>query len=176
MIARTTRRVAAKFGSSLRRSSLKLLRQELERLLEKVQKRSERIADLEKELADAQKKIAEQEKQITEQEKQITDQEKQITDLERQLALRKRNSTNSSKPSEEGGLEEFVEFLLRRASCRSKSPTWNDSSPCARGTPQTLPSPLPPMVWPESKDRAAASTRANGNPAASPDTQGIIAP
>src|SRR5205807_7774257 len=94
----------------------------------------------------------------------------------------------SSDLSEEGGLEEFVEFLLRRASCRSKSvickspnkksksPTWNDSSPCARGTPQTLPSPLPPMVWPESKDRAAASTRANGNPAASPDTQGIIAP
>src|SRR5437879_3808136 len=32
------------------------------------------------------------------------------------------------------------------------------------------------MVWPESKDRAAASTRANGNPAASPDTQGTIAP
>src|SRR2546430_7097962 len=52
MIARTTRRVAAKFGSSLPRSSLKFLRQELERLLEKVQKRSERIADLEKELAD----------------------------------------------------------------------------------------------------------------------------
>src|SRR6266480_1222020 len=97
MIARTTRRVAAKFGSSLPRSSLKFLRQELERLLEKVQKRSERIADLEKELADAQKKIAEQEKQITEQ-------EKQITDLERQLALRKRNSTNSSKPPSSDGL------------------------------------------------------------------------
>src|SRR5439155_1480214 len=91
MIARTTRRVAAKFGSSLPRSSLKFLRQELERLLEK-------------ELADAQKKIAEQEKQITEQEKQITEQEKQITDLERQLALRKRNSTNSSKPPSSDGL------------------------------------------------------------------------
>src|SRR5207253_5830837 len=26
-----------------------------------------------------------------------------------------------AKPSEEGGLEEFVEFLLRRASCRSRS-------------------------------------------------------
>jgi len=62
----------------------------LERLLEKVQKRSERIAELEKELADAQKKIAEQ--------------EKQITDLERQLALRKRNSTNSSKPPSSDGL------------------------------------------------------------------------
>src|SRR5437773_11984521 len=103
MIARSTRLIAAKLGSSLPRYSLKFLRQELERLLEKVQKRSERIADLEKELADAQKKIAEQEKQITEQEKQITEQEKQITDLERQLALRKRNSTNSSKlPSSDG--------------------------------------------------------------------------
>ena len=90
MIARTARRVAAKLGSSLPRSSLKFLRRELERLLEKVQKRSERIAELEKELADAQKKISEQ--------------EKQITDLERQLALRKRNSTNSSKPPSSDGL------------------------------------------------------------------------
>ena len=91
MIASTARRVAAKLrGSSLPRSSLKFLRRELERLLEKVQKRSERIAELEKELADAQKKIAEQ--------------EKQITDLERQLALRKRNSTNSSKPPSSDGL------------------------------------------------------------------------
>src|SRR6266404_9476755 len=90
MIARTARRVAAKLGSSLPRSSLKFLRRELERLLEKVQKRSERIAELEKELADAQKKI--------------TEQEKQITDLERQLALRKRNSTNSSKPPSSDGL------------------------------------------------------------------------
>src|SRR2546429_261445 len=45
----------------------------------------------------------------------------QVGDLERQLALRKRNSTNSSKPPSSDGLEEFVEFLLRRASCRSKS-------------------------------------------------------
>src|SRR6266581_4380578 len=102
MIARTTRRVAAKFGSSLPRSSLKFLRQELERLLEKVQKRSERIADLEKELADAQKKIAEQEKQITEQEKQITEQEKQITDLERQLALHKRQRKPGGQPGHPG--------------------------------------------------------------------------
>src|SRR5438876_1009623 len=80
MIASTARRVAAKLrGSSLPRSSLNFLRRELERLQEK-----------EKELADAQKKIAEQ--------------EKQITDLERQLALRKRNSTNSSKPPSSDGL------------------------------------------------------------------------
>src|SRR6266704_5830173 len=112
MIASTARRVAAKLrGSSLPRSSLNFLRRELERLQEKFKKRSERIAELEKqvqekekELADAQKKIAEREKQIAEQEKQITEQEKQITDLERQLALRKRNSTNSSKPPSSDGL------------------------------------------------------------------------
>src|ERR1700745_3801281 len=112
MIASTARRAAVKLrGSSLPRSSLKFLRHELERLQEKFKKRSERIAELEKqvqekekELADAQKKIAEQEKQITEQEKQITEQEKKITDLERQLALRKRNSTNSSKPPSSDGL------------------------------------------------------------------------
>src|SRR5437773_5204394 len=99
MIASTARRVAAKLrGSSLPRSSLNFLRRELERLQEKFKKRSERIAELEKQVqADAQKKIAEQEKQITEQ-------EKQITDLERQLALRKRNSTNSSKPPSSDGL------------------------------------------------------------------------
>src|SRR5437667_414317 len=80
MIASTARRVAAKLrGSSLPRSSLNFLRRELERLQEK-----------EKELADAQKKIAEQ--------------EKQITDLERQVALRKRNSTNSSEPPSSDGL------------------------------------------------------------------------
>src|SRR6266550_4002007 len=36
--------------------------------------------------------------------KKIAEQEKQITDLERQLALRKRNSTNSSKPPSSDGL------------------------------------------------------------------------
>lgn len=112
MIASTARRVTAKLrGSSLPRYSLNFLRRELERLQEKFKKRSERISELEKqvqekekELADAQKKIAEQEKQITEQQKQITEQEKQITDLERQLALRNRNSTNSSKPPSSDGL------------------------------------------------------------------------
>src|SRR5947208_119528 len=98
MIASTARRVAAKLrGSSLPRSSLNFLRRELERIQEKFKKRSERIAELEKQ-------VQEKEKQITEQEKQITEQEKQITDLERQLALRKRNSTNSSKPPSSDGL------------------------------------------------------------------------
>src|SRR5439155_14898614 len=37
------------------------------------------------------------------------------------LCLRPRGLCSPAKPSEEGGLEEFVEFLLRRASCRSRS-------------------------------------------------------
>ena len=105
MIASTARRVAAKLrGSSLPRSSLNFLRRELERLQEKFKKRSERIAELEKQVQEKEKELADAQKKIAEQEKQITEQEKQITDLERQLALRKRNSTNSSKPPSSDGL------------------------------------------------------------------------
>jgi len=43
-------------------------------------------------------------RKVAEREKQITDAEKQIADLERQLGLRKRNSTNSSKPPSSDGL------------------------------------------------------------------------
>src|SRR6184192_2039599 len=105
MIASTARRVAAKLrGSSLPRSSLNFLRRELERLQEKFKKRSERIAELEKQVQEKEKELADAQKKIAEQEKPITEQEKQITDLERQLALRKRNSTNSSKPPSSDGL------------------------------------------------------------------------
>src|SRR6266705_6677290 len=91
MIASTARRVAAKLrGSSLPRSSLNFLRRELERLQEKFKKRSERIAELEK--------------QVQEKEKELADAQKKIAEQERQLALRKRNSTNSSKPPSSDGL------------------------------------------------------------------------
>jgi transposase len=43
-------------------------------------------------------------RKVVEREKQIAEREKQIADLERQLALRKRNSTNSSKPPSSDGL------------------------------------------------------------------------
>jgi len=43
-------------------------------------------------------------KQLSDAEKQIADAEKQIAHLERQLTLRKRNSTNSSKPPSSDGL------------------------------------------------------------------------
>ena len=60
--------------------------------------------DAEKQIVDAEKQIVDAEKQIADAEKQIADAEKQIADLERQLALRKRNSTNSSKPPSSDGL------------------------------------------------------------------------
>ncbi len=101
---------------------------------------------LRRELERLQEKFKKRSERIAELEKQVQEKEKELADAQKKIAEQEKQITK------------------------------NDSSPCARGTPQTLPSPLPPMVWPESKDRAAASTRANGNPAASPDTQGIIAP
>src|SRR5215471_203539 len=52
---------------------------------------------LQRELEDLRRKIAERDQQIA-------DAEKQIADLERQLALRRQNSTNSSKPPSSDGL------------------------------------------------------------------------
>lgn len=68
---------------------------------EQLQRENERLLRENEELR---RKIVEREKQIGEREKQIADAEKQIADLERQLALRKRNSTNSSKPPSSDGL------------------------------------------------------------------------
>jgi transposase len=72
-------------------------KQEVDRLREQLERRNQRIAELEKQVKEQQKKIAEEEKKITEG-------EKKIADLERRLALRGRNSTNSSKPPSSDGL------------------------------------------------------------------------
>ena len=66
------------------------LRGEVERLRQQVAEQAEQIAEKKQRYVDA--------------EKQIVDAEKQIADLERQLALRKQNSTNSSKPPSSDGL------------------------------------------------------------------------
>src|SRR5580692_3174428 len=79
-------------------------KEEVERLREQLERRNQRIAELEKQVEEQQKKIAEEEKKITEGEKKITEGEKKIADLERRLALRGRNSTNSSKPPSSDGL------------------------------------------------------------------------
>jgi transposase len=62
------------------------------------------VERLRRELADREEQIRRQAEQITEQKQQIADAEKQIADLERHLALRKQNSTNSSKPPSSDGL------------------------------------------------------------------------
>src|SRR6202041_865380 len=79
-------------------------KEEVERLREQLERRNQRIAELEKQVKEPQKKIAEEEKKITEGERKIAEDEKKIADLERRLALRGRNSTNSSKPPSSDGL------------------------------------------------------------------------
>ena len=60
--------------------------------------------ELRRKVAEGERRLVDAEKQIVDAEKQIADAEKQIADLERQLALRKLNSTNSSKPPSSDGL------------------------------------------------------------------------
>jgi transposase len=131
MIARIARRIARKVSSSSGagrfshrprhpESNLERQQRELERLREEVEKRDEKIAELERRIQEQQKQIGEQEKQIGEQEKQIGEKEKQIADLERQLALRKQNSTNSSKPPSSDGLAGEQRLRGRRKKSRRK--------------------------------------------------------
>ena len=100
MIARISRGIVGKVSARRFRGSLSepshgakngdSRERELERL-------RERVAELERQ-------VQEQQKQLGEKEKQIGEKEKQIVDLERQLALRKQNSSNSSKPPSSDGL------------------------------------------------------------------------
>src|SRR5215471_15481496 len=74
---------------------------DLERENERLRRK---LADKDEQIRRQAEQIAEQKQQIADAEKQIADAEKQIADLERQLALRKQNSTNSSKPPSSDGL------------------------------------------------------------------------
>ena len=100
MIARISRGIVGKVSARRFRESLSepshgaKNRDSPERELERLR---ERVAELERQ-------VQEQQKQLGEKEKQIGEKEKQIVDLERQLALRKQNSTNSSKPPSSDGL------------------------------------------------------------------------
>jgi transposase len=85
-------------------------------------------------LADRDEQIRRQAEQITEQQKQIADAEKQIADLERQLALRKQNSTNSSKPPSSDGLAGEPRKRGRRKKSRRKV----GGQPGHRGTHRPL--------------------------------------
>src|ERR1700758_4614909 len=102
MIARADRRVRpARAGAKSRRQSPQLSRQQLQREVERLRRENEELC-----------------RKVAERDQQIADAEKQIADLERQLALRKRNSTNSSKPPSSDGL---AGAQRRRCSLRKKS-------------------------------------------------------
>jgi transposase len=60
--------------------------------------------ELERQVERQQREIEKLREQVAERDQQIADAEKRIADLERQLALRRRNSTNSSKPPSSDGL------------------------------------------------------------------------
>src|SRR2546421_13095337 len=87
MKARAARRASSKHAAKRHRQAHPPSREKLQRQVERQQREIEQLRD-----------------QLAEREKQIADAEKQIADLERQLALRKRNSTNSSKPPASDGL------------------------------------------------------------------------
>ena len=60
--------------------------------------------ELQRQVEQQQREIEKLREQVAERDQRIAEAEKQIADLERQLALRKRNSTNSSKPPSSDGL------------------------------------------------------------------------
>src|SRR5580693_9576498 len=93
---------------------------EIERLRQELAEKDQQIRRQAEEIAKQQQQIVDAEKQIADAEKQIADAEKQIADLERQLALRKQNSTNSSKPPSSDGLAGEQRLRARRKKSRRK--------------------------------------------------------
>src|SRR5580704_14107867 len=69
-----------------------------------IERLRQELAEKDQQIRRQAEEIAKQQQQIVDAEKQIADAEKQIVDAERQLALRKQNSTNSSKPPSSDGL------------------------------------------------------------------------
>ncbi len=76
---------------------------------------------LRRKLAEREQQLHRQAEEIAEQKRQIADAEKQIAELERQLALRKQNSTNSSKPPSSDGLAGEPRQRGRRKKSRRKA-------------------------------------------------------
>jgi len=85
-------------------------REELQRQVERQQREIEKLRE----------QLVERDQQIADAEKQIGEQQKQIADLEQQLALRKQNSTNSSKPPSSDGLAGEPRERGRRRKSRRK--------------------------------------------------------
>lgn len=111
MNARAARRASHKQATARRHSHAHPPdREELQRQVERQQQEIEKLRE----------QVAERDQQIAEQQKQIADAENQIADLERQLALRKQNSTNSSKPPSSDGLAGEPRQRGRRKKSRRK--------------------------------------------------------
>jgi transposase len=112
MNARAASRTYHKQGTASRHSdahppSQEELRRQVERQQREIEKLREQVAERDQQIADA--------------ERQIADQQKQIVDLEQQLALRKQNSTNSSKPPSSDGLAGEPRERGRRKKGRRKA-------------------------------------------------------
>jgi transposase len=103
MSARSARRTGRqrREAASPYRHSNHPSREQLYRENERLQREND---ELRRKVAERENEIIERERQIADAEKQIADAEKQIADLERQLAVRRQNSTNSSKPPSSDGL------------------------------------------------------------------------
>ena len=118
MNARAAQRASHKQATASRHShahppSREELQRQVERQQREIEKLREHVAERDQQIADAEKQIADAEKQIAEQ-------QKQIADLEQQLALRKQNSTNSSKPPSSDGLAGEPRERGRRKKSRRK--------------------------------------------------------
>jgi len=110
--------------------------------LEQLRRENERLRreneDLHRKLAEDEKRIEDAAKQFAEAEKQIAEQQKQITDLEQQLALRKQNSTNSSKPPSSDGLAGEPRQRGRRKKDKDKGKRKVGGQPGHRGAHRPL--------------------------------------
>ena len=97
------------------------LQRELQKLRKQVAERDERLAEAERRRSEADSQRAEAERRRAEAEKQVAEAEKKISDLERQLALRKQNSTTSSKPPSSDGLAGSPRQRGRRGKSKRKA-------------------------------------------------------
>jgi transposase len=82
--------------------------------------RDTQTSDLERENERLRQELAHKEEEIRKLAEEVAEQRKQIADLERQLALRKQNSTNSSKPPSSDGLAGEPRERGRRKKSRRK--------------------------------------------------------
>ena len=82
--------------------------------------RDTQTSDLERENKRLRQELAHKEEEIRKLAEEVDEQRKQIADLERQLALRKQNSTNSSKPPSSDGLAGEPRERGRRKKSRRK--------------------------------------------------------